>query len=293
MYVFNFENVDSNDKVLVQFPRPMGSEMLFLRPWSPDLDLLKEDFKAVPVWIRLPGLKLHYYTNEALSKFVSFIGRPLHSDQHTALQTSDSFASVELSVESLRPSCIPFVDEKGESVSQVIEYEWIPSSCEKCKCFGHSLNKCPSLPRVDKRWVPKVVQNDNKVQETECKLDKGELCIVTNKMEDNEEAAVTVEKENLASKPIEEQSTEISELAMEKELFDGLSNQNSSSTHKDTLSSTSNIPIKGIEVVLPIENIFSPLMNMVVNNGEARNSGIVKGVKQKAWGKNTALSLHK
>ena len=138
-----------------------------------------------------------------------------------------------------------------------------------------------------------MVQNDNKVQETECKLDKGELCIVTNKMEDNEEAAVTVEKENLASKPIEEQSTEISELAMEKELFDGLSNQNSSSTHKDTLSSTSNIPIKGIEVVLPIENIFSPLMNMVVNNGEARNSGIVKGVKQKAWGKNTALSLHK
>lgn len=39
----------------------------------------------------------------------------------------------------------------GNIVEQKIEYEWIPPTCSKCKCFGHISQHCP-LPQV---WVRK------------------------------------------------------------------------------------------------------------------------------------------
>lgn len=147
LYVFNFETVESKNLVLDQSPWPWGSRMMYLRQWSPDLDLETTGFKSVPVWVHLPGLKLHYYTNEVLSKMMSFVGKPLYSDQHTA--------------ESMRPTKIPFMDENGNLKEQAIEYEWIPPCCDKCKCFGYNTKKCP-VKMVD-NWIPKEMQkNQNK-----------------------------------------------------------------------------------------------------------------------------------
>ncbi|KAL3516432.1 hypothetical protein ACH5RR_023334 [Cinchona calisaya] len=52
IYVFHFET-----EVLDQSPWPFKSKMLFLKAWTPELDLSREDFSIVPVWIKLPDLE--------------------------------------------------------------------------------------------------------------------------------------------------------------------------------------------------------------------------------------------
>ena len=36
------------------------SKPLIMKPWNPDIDVIKEDVKTVPMWIKLPGLDLKY-----------------------------------------------------------------------------------------------------------------------------------------------------------------------------------------------------------------------------------------
>lgn len=111
----------------------------------------RQVFDSVPIWIRLPNLKLYYYTTEGLSKFGSFIGRPLYTDQLTASQSRLAFARicVEIKLTAERPTKIPFITEFGKLEYQTIEYEWVPTACDGCTKFGHPTLKCP--------WAPKVI----------------------------------------------------------------------------------------------------------------------------------------
>lgn len=58
-YVFYFSDEESKMKILEQSPWPLRSKMLFWRPWTPGMKLRSVDLNVVPVWIRLPHLKLH------------------------------------------------------------------------------------------------------------------------------------------------------------------------------------------------------------------------------------------
>jgi hypothetical protein len=40
--------------------------------------------KAVPIWIKLPNLKLHLWSVQVLSKIASVMGTPLFTDKITA-----------------------------------------------------------------------------------------------------------------------------------------------------------------------------------------------------------------
>lgn len=59
MYVFNFQTEQGRNKVLEKSPWPIGSKMIFFKLWFSEIDLRKDDLSPVPVWIRLPNLKLH------------------------------------------------------------------------------------------------------------------------------------------------------------------------------------------------------------------------------------------
>lgn len=77
------------------------------------MNLEKEDLQSIPVWIKLPNLKLHYYIPTGLSKLASFVGNPLYADQQTATQEiiSNYRICVELKVDSKFPNQVPYVNE--------------------------------------------------------------------------------------------------------------------------------------------------------------------------------------
>ncbi|XP_062100130.1 uncharacterized protein LOC133806011 [Humulus lupulus] len=99
---------------------------VLLRPWSTDLDNMSL-VKSVPVWIRLPDLGLQYWGIKSLSALVSTIDRI--------------------------PQFISFINERGQLMEQVIEFEWLPTHCSNCKNFGHSSGSCKCVQEAV--WRPK------------------------------------------------------------------------------------------------------------------------------------------
>lgn len=144
VFVLNFQSEGGYMKALEQPPWLLGSKMMFLRPWSPEMQLKRLKLTAMPVWIRLPHLKLHYYTVAGLSKLASYIGKPLYTDQQTASQGRESYARicVELEPGEERINSIPYENEFGQIEYQEVQYEWIPPCCMKCKVFGHKQRQC-------------------------------------------------------------------------------------------------------------------------------------------------------
>ncbi|KAL3529142.1 hypothetical protein ACH5RR_008464 [Cinchona calisaya] len=96
------------------------------------MSIEKEDFTIVPIWIRFPKLKFHYYTGKSLSKLASYVGKSLYVDKLTASQSRLSFARVcvEVAVTSKFPIEIPIINEFHEKEMIPIKYEWTPPSAQ-------------------------------------------------------------------------------------------------------------------------------------------------------------------
>ncbi|KAL3516431.1 hypothetical protein ACH5RR_023333 [Cinchona calisaya] len=76
----------------------------------------------------------------------------------TAEQSWFSFTRVcvEIDVNCELSEQIPYENEKGEQLVQIVTYEWVLSKCRQCKKFGHLTYTCPLKPK--KVWVPKKME---------------------------------------------------------------------------------------------------------------------------------------
>ncbi|XP_074291298.1 uncharacterized protein LOC141618078 [Silene latifolia] len=158
---------------------------LIIRPWQPDIDLEKEEIKCVPAWIRLKGLPLKFW-GQSLPKIANLVGKYVKSDAATESKTRLGFARlmVELKVDQIFPSNITFMDEKQNKIKITVEYEWKPSTCNKCKQLGHEQNNCrkglhKKVKKIQKVWRPVQVKeiqapiaSDNPAQDTSTPLNK-------------------------------------------------------------------------------------------------------------------------
>lgn len=69
VFLVRFNAMDSRDLVLNEhyfFDR----KPLIMKPWSPDIDFVKEDIKTLPIWVQL-RLPLKYWGEHSLHKIVS------------------------------------------------------------------------------------------------------------------------------------------------------------------------------------------------------------------------------
>ncbi|XP_077239699.1 uncharacterized protein LOC143880596 [Tasmannia lanceolata] len=130
--------------VLEALAHSYGGRPLILRKWSKDILIEKSNLKRTPIWIRLPNLHLKFWTNTILSKIASGFGKPLYRDSHTADAIRLNFARlcVEVEADTVLPDSIE-IKTSTECITQAVEYDWKPSSCQICKTFSHSANSCP------------------------------------------------------------------------------------------------------------------------------------------------------
>jgi hypothetical protein len=146
VFVLDFESAHGKELALGEGPRFYdGSKPFILKPWSRDLSLEIKELKSAPIWIKLPNLRLHLWSPEALSKIVSLVGRPLFADTVTASRETLCFARVcvEVDFDKMLPDSVTIEDDKGYSYDQKVEYEWQPTSrCSYCLHLGHS-DSCP------------------------------------------------------------------------------------------------------------------------------------------------------
>ncbi|CAI9096231.1 OLC1v1032322C1 [Oldenlandia corymbosa var. corymbosa] len=172
IFLFKFNSKDKMDEILVAGPWSYYSFPLILQPWLPEVDIDPNKISSFSIWVQLPLLKIHLWSQSVLSKIASVIGKPICTDGITAVKGRLSYARicVEINPHSELPDMIKLKGPGGVAITQKVEYEWVPSRCTYCECFGHSIEKCRKPKPV---WLPKepkeiiLLENDSSHDNTE------------------------------------------------------------------------------------------------------------------------------
>ncbi|XP_074300078.1 uncharacterized protein LOC141631285 [Silene latifolia] len=134
---------------------------VIIKPWMPDIELVKEEVKCVPAWVRLHKLPLKFW-GKSLVKLANLVDKFIKSDEATMQKTRLGFARVmvELKIDQKFPDSIKFLDEKQQVIEIQIGYEWKPILCTKCKQLGHAKDTCRKGKKmiqtkpIRKEWRP-------------------------------------------------------------------------------------------------------------------------------------------
>ncbi|XP_074296928.1 uncharacterized protein LOC141627591 [Silene latifolia] len=162
IFLVRFQSVQSKDAVLRQGHFLFDNKPLIVRNWTENVELTKDDVKAVPVWFKLMNLPLKFW-GKCLPKIAGLLGKYIRSDVSTMEKTRLGFARVLLEVPfgQKLPTFVKFLDEDGNIVKIVVECEWQPISCFVCGGIGHESEKCRKpKPKstekpVQQQWIPK------------------------------------------------------------------------------------------------------------------------------------------
>lgn len=91
-YFFKFSNYEAAEKVLENGTWHMSNRPLVLKKWMPNLTLFKEELQSIPLWIKLCGVPIEYWSSDGLSYIASAVGIPLYSNRNTALRKRIDYA---------------------------------------------------------------------------------------------------------------------------------------------------------------------------------------------------------
>lgn len=146
-FLFRFDSSlppDASSMVLAGGPWNLGGKLIKLAHWRPDFRPLEEDIVSAPVWIRMEGLPLEFWSPKLLLPLVSCIGKPLKVDALTATKERTEFARICVEINLQTPLIHKIWIDRGScSYFQKIQYENLPMVCFRCKSIGHLTKDCP------------------------------------------------------------------------------------------------------------------------------------------------------
>lgn len=164
--VFKFSTLQDLEAVMDGGPYHTYGKTLMLKHVKKDTRLDDSLFTTIPVWAVFHEIPLPYWSESGLSKIVSRVGVPLHTDQFTCEKTRVNYARalVEIDVSKPPKTCFGVKINGERRYLQRVEYENYPQYCYMCACFGHNHLKCPKSNQVEEN---PIVQNraDLKQQE--------------------------------------------------------------------------------------------------------------------------------
>ncbi|XP_019255064.1 PREDICTED: uncharacterized protein LOC109233643 [Nicotiana attenuata] len=133
-------SVKERDEVLMNGPYTMNSRPVILKAWAEGFDFNEEVLKTILLWVKFPKLPLNYWSNKALSKIGSGLGKPLYADTCTTVADRISYARVliEMDITRTLPGTIKLIDPNGKVIEQMVQYDWKPQYCQTCCQTGHS-----------------------------------------------------------------------------------------------------------------------------------------------------------
>nr|GEY71516.1 hypothetical protein [Tanacetum cinerariifolium] len=110
------------------------NNLLILKKWHMDVNLLKKDVSTIPVRVELYGVSVMAFSEDGLSAIATKLG---YARAMIELQ-----ADVELKDNIMLH--MPKIAREGHYTCNVrVDYEWKPPTCTSCKVFGHIHEECP------------------------------------------------------------------------------------------------------------------------------------------------------
>ncbi|XP_074288529.1 uncharacterized protein LOC141613686 [Silene latifolia] len=155
VFLVRFKSRAAREAVLKQGHFLFDNKPLIVRPWSPEIELVKHEVKSVPVLIRLLNLPLKFW-GKGIARISGLVGKFIKCDIATEERTRLGYARamIEMNLGDPLPDKVSFLDENGVLVEIVVEYEWKPIVCLKCKGVGHSTEDCRKKNQKTKSAVP-------------------------------------------------------------------------------------------------------------------------------------------
>nr|GEY69557.1 hypothetical protein [Tanacetum cinerariifolium] len=154
LFSFQFSSINGLDAMLENGPWFIQNNLLILKKWHPNDNLLKEDVSTIPVWVKLHGVPVTAFSEDGLSAIATKLGTPLMLDSYTSdmcMQSWGMSSYARVMIE-LRPDvdlkdnmvmAMPKITRESHYTYNVrVEYEWKPPRCSSCKVFGHTHEEC-------------------------------------------------------------------------------------------------------------------------------------------------------
>lgn len=155
VYIVELQAMEARIRVLEAGPWYFDFKPLIVKAWTPEVSLEREGLASVPIWVKLPGLKLHLWSTQSLSKIASLIGRPQYMMKAKRSRLAYARVCVEIDIGCKLPEVVSVMEPDGAIVEQVVEYERVPMQCKVCSKFGHDEGKCIKKPMVKQVWQVK------------------------------------------------------------------------------------------------------------------------------------------
>lgn len=139
-----FENMNGRDEVIEGGVFHFDKKPVVVKAWTPNLDSAKSKINSVPVWVKLHGLDIKYWSASGLSTIGSLIGVTIMGDMNTQKKTCINFARilVEVQIKHKLKDVVYFQNEKGIVLEQEIDYEWKHVQCRGCNRYGSEEGDC-------------------------------------------------------------------------------------------------------------------------------------------------------
>lgn len=140
-----FTRADHTSWVLSSFWHFEHAHVL-LKRWTPLFNPETEQIRVGPIWIRLPGLPLQYWSEDIFRRIGNSLGTFMEYDK--SYQTTGMMAYARILVHldtrgGLQENIT--IQWRASSCKQLLDYEGTPYHCRRCHQVGHLFRTCPLL----------------------------------------------------------------------------------------------------------------------------------------------------
>jgi hypothetical protein len=189
-----------------------------MRPWKEKFSPEKENFKNVPVCLRIYSLPLDYWLFSTFEEIGNKLGKYVNTSEETLKEKYTSYAimciEMDMSGELLEAISLEFRDEEW---IQNINYEKIPFRCCRFHEHGHLIRECLTIKKQEVENT-KLQQNEdgfikpnhrNRANKKQSKTPTGRNLEARNKVEGRDKTNKEEEggKEKTKDKEVREQAT--------------------------------------------------------------------------------------
>lgn len=148
-FVLRSGDMSLTRKLIFYGPWLIQGHYLAVQRWSPNFNPYSNKTRKVAIWVRIPTLPIHMYSEEFILELGNLIGTALKVDINTLAQRDNKntevarakFARVSVEIDLNKKLQSRF---RVRSTIYPVEYEGLNIICFKCGIYGHNQEGCPA-----------------------------------------------------------------------------------------------------------------------------------------------------
>ncbi|XP_061340020.1 uncharacterized protein LOC133286601 [Gastrolobium bilobum] len=150
---------------LIAGPWIILDHYLAVRLWEPDFQPYRATIDKIAAWVRLPSFPMEYVQTKLIKQIGDWLGEFIRVDAATNTLHRGRFARLCVELDLSKPLQAEY---KLDGRIKRVEYEGLHLICFGCGQYGHRMETCPTVSRVDSQATDKTMKvNEDKTHSQE------------------------------------------------------------------------------------------------------------------------------